>query len=85
MLPLQNQFDVAHLLGHPAMAHLARGCAAYRRIHEDGLYAPENQEWIECLGLGSKVQELRRMELELALLKILRSPPIETLATKERG
>lgn len=71
MLPLQNQFDVAHLLGHPAMAHLARGCDAYRWIHEDGLCAPENQEWIECLGHGSKVQALRRMELECCVQAVV--------------
>lgn len=71
MLPLQNQFDVAHLLGHTAMAHLAKGCAGYRRIHEDGLCAPENQEWFECLGHGNKVKALRRNELDCCVQAVV--------------
>ena len=64
MLPLQNQFDVAHLLGHPAMQHLSRACAAYRSIHEESLGNPEMYPWPTCLSYGARVQALRRIELE---------------------
>jgi hypothetical protein len=64
MLPLQNQFDVAHLLGHPAMLHLSRACSAYRIIHEESLGHPEMYPWPTCLSYGTRVQALRRTELE---------------------
>jgi hypothetical protein len=64
MLPLQNQFDVAHLLGHPAMQHLSTACAAYRAIHEESLGNPIMYPWSTCLNYGAKVQALRRIELE---------------------
>jgi hypothetical protein len=64
MLPLQNHFDVAHLLGHPAMQHLSRACTAYRAIHEESLGNPEMYPWHNCLRYGMRVQALRRIELE---------------------
>jgi hypothetical protein len=64
MLPLQNQFDVANLLGHPAMQHLSRACAAYRAIHEESLGNPEMYPWPTCHSRGARVQALRRIELE---------------------
>ncbi len=63
MFPLQDHFDVAHLLGHPAFDHLAEACSLYRCVHEHNLSDPSVHAWPECLEYGAKLTAIRRDEL----------------------
>lgn len=64
MFQLENQFDVAHLLGHPAFDHLARALSGYRLVHEHNLKDPLAHDWPKCLDYGTHLAEIRRAELK---------------------
>jgi hypothetical protein len=71
MYPLQDHFDVAHLLGHPAFDHLALACSPYRWVHEHSLIDPSVHAWPQCLSYGAQLLTLRRAELKACVQAVV--------------
>ena len=71
MFPLQDHFDVAHLLGHPAFDHLRDACSAYRLVHEHNLADPTAHAWPSCLLYGTQLTALRRAELNACVHAVI--------------
>lgn len=61
---VQDNFDVANLVGHPAFDHLAAACSAYRWVHEQKAIDPSAHAWPKCLGYGAQISSLRSSELK---------------------
>jgi hypothetical protein len=68
---LQDHFDVAHLLGHPAFGHLAGAMSAYDQAKRNGLFDSVSYAWPECLSIGGHLQMLRKEELKQCVQAII--------------
>ncbi len=63
-MELQDQFDVADLLGHPAFDHLSLAMKVYQGAREERLFEPEEHEWQQCLSAGARLEFYRKEELK---------------------
>lgn len=68
---LNSQFDVAHMLGHAALSHLASAEGIHRELARDGLLDPAAHSWQECAAIGQRVHESRRLELEECIQAVI--------------
>ncbi len=61
-LIIRDHFDVAHLLGHPALDHLAAAMRVYGRAAQSNLFDITKHEWPNCLEIGGVLTSLRAEE-----------------------
>ncbi len=62
-MPVDDQFGVANLVGHPAFDQLALATKVYDQAQEANLLDPASHSWQECLVVGGKLRMLRQVEL----------------------
>ena len=61
---LNDHFDVANLVGHPAFESLAQAINVYDEARQTNLLDITTHSWPDCLGLGAMLSLHRRAELK---------------------
>ena len=61
---INNHFDAANLLGHPAFDYLALALGAYDTARRDNGLNPASHLWPDCLVLAGQLEMLRKTELK---------------------